>query len=282
MRVLVLGADGMLGHELVGQLAAEPRPHEVASTARRGPAHYRTVDARRPDSVVDVLADFRPHAVVNAIGLVKQRPDGQDPVPALEVNALWPHRLAALCRAAGARLVHVSTDCVFSGRRGDYTEDDEPDARDVYGLTKLLGEVGDGSALTLRTSMIGLEQHSQRGLVEWFLAQSGPVRGYRRAIYTGVTTMELARLVRLLLEDFPQLAGLWHVASQPIDKLELLRRLVTELDRDDVQLVPDDEVAVDRSLRGERLHEATGYRPPPWDQMLAELADRIRDRETRS
>lgn len=276
MRILVLGADGMLGHELVVQFSMV---HNVAATSRRGSDRYSGVDARRPDSVVEVLADFRPDAVVNAIGLVKQRSDGQSHVAALEVNALWPHRLAAQCRAAGARLVHVSTDCVFSGERGGYTEDDVPDAHDVYGLTKLLGEVQDGSALTLRTSIIGLELESRRGLVEWFLAQSGEVKGYRRAIYTGVTTMELTRLIGRLLEDFPQLHGLLQVASAPIDKYDLLSRLARQLGLDDVHLMPDDQVVIDRSLRGDRLREATGYVAPNWDDMLAELADRIRDRE---
>lgn len=279
MRILVLGADGMLGHELVHQLTPL---HDVATTTRResgGAGRYGGVDARRPDSVVGVLADFRPDAVVNAVGLVKQLPDGQSHLAALEVNALWPHRLAALCRVAGARLVHVSTDCVFSGERGGYTEDDVADARDVYGRTKLLGEVVDGSALTLRTSIIGLERESRRSLVEWFLAQSGQVKGYRRAIYSGVTTMELARVVRLLLEDFPELHGLWHVASQPIDKYDLLSRLARALGRADAELVPDDEVVIDRSLRADRLREATGYQAPSWDHMLTELTERIRDRE---
>lgn len=276
MRILVLGADGMLGHELVHQLTPWA---EVAATTRRGVGRYGGVDARRPDSVVGVLADFRPDAVVNAVGLVKQLPDGQSHLAALEVNALWPHRLAALCRVAGARLVHVSTDCVFSGERGGYTEDDVADARDVYGRTKLLGEVVDGSALTLRTSIIGLERGSRRSLVEWFLAQSGQVKGYRRAIYSGVTTMELTRVVRLLLEDFPELHGLWHVASQPIDKYDLLSRLARALGRADAELVPDDEVVIDRSLRADRLREASGYQAPSWDHMLTELTERIRDRE---
>ncbi len=276
MRILVLGADGMLGHELLRQLS---QVHEVAGTTRRGSGRYLGVDARRPESVVGVLADFRPDAVVNAVGLVKQRPEGQSHVAALEVNALWPHRLAEMCQVADARLVHVSTDCVFSGERGGYAEDDTPDARDVYGLTKLLGEVTDGKTLTLRTSIIGLELESRRSLVEWFVAQSGEVQGFRRAIYSGVTTMELTRVINLLLESFPELHGLWHVASAPIDKHDLLSRLARHLGRVDVTLTPDDKVSIDRSLRADKLREATGYVAPSWDDMLAELTDRIRDRE---
>jgi len=287
MRVLVLGGDGMLGHEMLRQL----RPsHDVAVTLRQSADAYagmpeladatrfHGVDVRRPDAVPEVLAAFRPEAVVNAVGLVKQRPDGQSPLPALEVNAVFPHRLALLCRAAEARLVHLGTDCVFSGRRGHYTEADEPDAHDVYGLTKLLGEVDDGTALTLRTSIIGLELKGGTSLVEWFLAQQGQVRGFTGAIYTGVTTMELSRLIDRLLSKEPELTGRWHVASTPISKHDLLRDLARLLHRSDVEVVPDDSFACDRSLDASALREAVGYVAPTWDQMLAELAERIQHR----
>ena len=212
MRVLVLGADGMLGHELVWQLSMV---HDVAATSRRDSALYSGVDARRPDSVVDVLDDFRPDAVVNADRAGQAAPGRQRHVAALEVNALWPHRLAALCRLAGVRLVHVSTDCVFSGERGGYTEDDLSDANDVYGRTKLLGEVQDGSALTLRTSIIGLELASRA---------AQPDRVVPRAVGCGrrATDERSTPVSRRwswpgssgrLLEDFPALHGLWHVAS---------------------------------------------------------------------
>lgn len=287
MRVLVLGGDGMLGHELLRQL----RPaHELAVTLRQSPDAYagmpeladapcfHGVDVRRPDAVAEVLAAFQPEAVINAVGLVKQRPDGQSPLPALEVNAVFPHRLALLCRGAGARLVHLGTDCVFSGARGHYTEADEPDAHDVYGLTKLLGEVDDGAALTLRTSIIGLELKRGTSLVEWFLAQRGQVRGFTRAIYTGVTTMELSRLIDRLLTKEPDLTGRWHVASTPVSKHDLLRDLAELLQRDDVEVVADDSFACDRSLDASALYDAVGYVAPSWDRMLAELSLRIQQR----
>jgi dTDP-4-dehydrorhamnose reductase len=287
VRILVLGGDGMLGSQLVRQLSAR---HDVAVTLRRDAGAYADarlplpeatffgVDVRRPDAVAGVLADARPEAVVNAVGLVKQRPEGQSPLPALEINAVFPHRLAQLCRATGARMVHVSTDCVFSGRTGGYRESDEPDARDVYGLSKLLGEVDDGAALVLRTSILGLELGSRRSLVEWFLASTGTVAGYRQAVYSGLTTLELARLIERLLCRHGQLAGLWHVAADPISKYDLLRRLAGALGRTDVEVVPDDSVACDRSMRADRLAEATGYRPPSWADMLTELAGAITER----
>lgn len=282
MRVLVLGGDGMLGHELQARWSAR---HEVWVTLRRergayGPRAARfgeracfDVDARRAAALEDVLARARPEVVVNAVGLVKQRAEAQDPIAAIEVNALLPHRLARLCGEAGARLVHVSTDCVFSGARGRYTERDDPDPVDLYGRSKLLGEVtGAPHCLTLRTSIIGLELGRACGLVEWFLGQRGVVRGHRRAIYTGLTTAELARaLERLLLQPDPP-AGLWHLASAPIDKHDLLTRLARRLGRTDVEIVPDDAVVCDRSLDGRALEARTSYRVPTWDTMLDELA----------
>jgi dTDP-4-dehydrorhamnose reductase len=288
VRLLVLGGDGMLGHELLRQLAAE---HDVRVTLRRDLGAYTHlglftpanavggVDVRDRDALTAAFADFRPQAVVNAAAIVKQRPEAADPIASLEVNALFPHRLAALCRSAGARLVHLSTDCVFSGRRGGYREDDEPDPVDLYGRTKLLGEVDDGAALVLRTSIVGLELASRRGLVEWFLAQRGAVPGYRRARWSGLTTMEVARLVGWLLVRHPDLAGLWQVAAEPISKYELLSSLARALGRTDPRVEPDDQVVCDRSLHGERFAAATGYPAPSWDELVGELAERVLARE---
>jgi len=279
VRVLILGGDGMLGHRLRRDLA---RRHEVAVTLR-GPAPdvecatFPDVDVRDFARVQDAVASFRPQAVINGVGVVKQRPEAAQPLPALEVNAVFPHRLAELCRDRGVRLLHFSTDCVFSGDKGGYREVDPPDARDLYGLTKLLGEVG-SPHLTLRTSMIGLEQGRRQGLVEWFLASRGSVRGYRRAVFSGLTTAELARLVDRLLVEHPGLDGLWHVASDPIDKHSLLVEFARELGRHDVEIEPVDEPVIDRSLCPDAFAAATGYRPPAWGEMLGELARDVLER----
>ena len=291
MRILVLGGDGMLGHALLAELGQR---HEVWVTLRRDrPAYlahaglfpdrvlYR-VDARQQAALRRALAAARPEAVVNAVGLVKQRAEVQDAVAAVELNALLPHRLARLCGEVGAHLVHLSTDCVFSGARGRYAEADLPDPVDLYGRSKLLGEPMGPGCLTLRTSMIGLELSRRNGLVEWFLAQRGRVRGFRRAIFSGLTTRELARAVEhLLLQSAPP-AGLYHLAAEPISKLELLAGLASRLGRTDVELVPDDEVACDRSLDGRALSALTTYRVPPWGAMLDELAESIRRRSAAS
>jgi len=287
MRLLVVGGDGMLGHRLLAQLGPV---HEVRVTLRRPLAAYAGhglyseanaepgIDVRDFGAVLDVLDRFRPEAVVNAAGIVKQRPEARSAVPSIEVNALFPQRLAAACRRAGARLVHLSTDCVFSGRRGGYTEADEPDPQDLYGRTKLLGEVDDGACLVLRSSIIGLELGNRLGLVEWFLAQQGPVRGFRHAVYTGLTTAEMARVIDRVLAKHPELAGLWHVAAEPVGKDDLLRSLAAHLGRD-VEVRPDETVRCDRSLSAERFRLATGWDPPTWDDMLGELAGQVRERE---
>lgn len=288
MRVLILGGDGMLGHRLFFHLRGR---HEIRATLRRewtacehhgifSPLDvYEGVDVRDRDRLVEVMSDFRPEAVVNAVGIVKQRELAKEAIPSLEVNALFPHRLAGLCAVAGIRLVHVSTDCVFSGRRGRYTEEDVSDAEDLYGRTKFLGEVGGKNCITLRTSIIGLELSHRESLVEWFLAQRGEIRGFTRAVYSGLTTAEMSRVIERVLVWHQDLSGVWQVASEPISKYDLLVRLAESLGRTDVRITPDGSVRIDRSLSGAAFERATGYHAPGWDEMLKELGDEVRRRE---
>jgi dTDP-4-dehydrorhamnose reductase len=278
MRVLVLGGDGMLGHQLTRTLQQR---HAVAVTIRGQAQNYRVlsgladvecfagIDARSPDALQRAIARFGPDAIVNCIGIVKQQ-ELADMTEAIEINALLPHRLAQLCRASGARLVHISTDCVFSGRKGMYVESDFADAEDWYGRTKLLGEVTDAPCLTLRTSMIGRELRHKRGLMEWFLAQKGTVRGYRRAVFSGLTTAALSRAVETILTDYPNLNGLYHISSEPIDKYTLLQLLRDRFHRD-IEIKADDRVVIDRSLDSTRLRREIRYAAPSWPEMVSEL-----------
>ena len=288
MRILIVGGDGMLGHELLQSLGTR---HEVLVTLRRPVPAYRefqlfsernaigNVDARNFDRVADVIRRVLPEAVINCVGLVKQRPNAKSSVLAIQINSLFPQQLRDLCEDVGARLIHFSTDCVFSGRTGNYRESDVADATDVYGRSKLLGEVDHAPGLTLRTSIIGLELSHHASLIEWFLAQRGPIKGFRRAIYTGITTMEMGRLVDRLLGRHRDLHGVWHVASSPISKYDLLVKLTRALGRTDVEIEPDETFECDRSLRADAFHAATGYEPPSWDDMLAELAGEVRRRK---
>lgn len=291
MKILVLGGDGMLGRQLATTLATR---HQVHLTLRQPLEAYASlavsadhttggVDARDWMHLAEVIERTAPDAVVNCIGIVKQRKDAKSPIPSLEVNSLLPHRLNELCARHRIRWVHFSTDCVFSGHKGSYTEADNPDPVDLYGRTKLLGEVHDPPALTLRTSIIGLEDRAQKtGLIEWFLAQRGTIKGFRRAIYTGLTTAAMARLVGRVLEQHADLHGLWQVASEPITKYDLLVALAGTLGRTDIDIVPDDDFFCDRSLRPDAFSRATGYTAPTWEEMLTELAADIRARRQES
>lgn len=280
MKVLVLGVTGMLGH-VVFRLLGESPGIDVVGAARApraadrfaAPLRARVVagvDALSDDSLRTLLACERPAAVINCVGVVKQLAQADDPGVAIPVNALLPHRLARLCGEAGARLVHVSTDCVFSGARGRYREDDLPDATDLYGRSKLLGEVGAPHAVTLRTSIVGPELDGAHGLVAWFLAQPGPVRGWTRAVFSGLPTVELATVIRDRVLPDPGLVGLYHVAAAPIAKHDLLVLVARRWGRA-VEIVPDDRVAIDRSLDGSRFEAATGWRAPPWPELVARM-----------
>lgn len=276
--VLVLGATGMLGHVVVDHLGsagfdvhASIRTRALAD--RLNPAaRLHDFDATR-DSVAELIDAVRPQTVVNCIGLVKQLEAASKPLPAIRLNALFPHETAAACEAAGARLIHISTDCVFSGLLPigrAYTEKDESDAHDLYGLTKRLGEVDAPRSLTLRTSIIGWELERSSGLLEWFAAQDGGrVNGFTRAIFSGLTTRALARVLAWLITEHPGLSGLYHVSSEPIDKYELLRALRDVL-RIDVEIVPIDEPVVNRALDSERIRHLTGLAVPSWNEMLTE------------
>lgn len=278
--VLVLGATGMLGNAVLRYFALREGfdargSARSAGSARALPAEVRDrvvcgVDVENSDSLARLFADVRPRTVINCIGLVKQLSEADDPLQAIPINALLPHRLARLCELIGARLVHVSTDCVFDGRRGLYKEDDPADAQDLYGRSKHLGEVDYPHALTLRTSIIGHELGSAHGLVGWFLSQTAPVRGFTRAIFSGLPTVELARVICEHVLPHPELRGLHHVSAAPINKYDLLR-LVAQAYGRDTQITPDDKLVIDRSLDSTRFRAATGYAPPDWPALVKSM-----------
>lgn len=282
-KVLVLGVSGMLGHVLFSALAERPGL-DVSGTARRAEGLSRrfppelagrvrgNVDADDFAAVRRVLAEAAPDVVVNCIGVVKQLPGASDPVTAISVNALFPHRLAAACGEAGARMIHFGTDCVFSGSRGSYAESDPPDAADLYGRSKLLGEAVGPRCVTLRTSIVGHELSGRHGLVEWFLAQEGTVRGFGGAIFSGFPTVEMARIVAEFVIPNRELSGLFHVSSDPISKHDLLHLVAARYGKG-IVIERDDAFRCDRSLDSSRFRGATGYRPPPWTDLVAKMHD---------
>lgn len=288
VRILILGGNGMLGHQF---LRAWQGRHDVKVTLRGDvddycddglftlKNSYTDVDVRSMDALNRAMQIFRPEAVVNAIGVTKQLAVDSSVILTIEINALFPHQLAALCARYGVRLVHLSTDCIFSGKTGFYDEQAVADAEDLYGRSKFLGEVSQPHVITLRKSTIGLELTGIHGLVEWFLAQRGTIRGYRQTIYSGIISSELARVIEEILLHHQNLSGVLNVASEAINKYDLLVQLTARLGRKDIMIEPFDGFVCDRSLNGAAFREKTGYIAPSWVEMLDELATQIEDRE---
>lgn len=277
MRVLVLGASGMLGNAVL-RVMHEVQGLEVFGTVRSSnvPSSFSEEIAKKiitgcdvgeHDALVKLFTKVRPDVVINCIGLIKQLADVDDPLITLPINAMLPHRLANLCALVGARLVHMSTDCVFSGTKGNYKESDISDAADLYGKSKYLGEVDYPHAITLRTSIIGHELQSAHGLVGWFLSQQGSCKGFRRAIFSGLPTVVLAKVIRDVVLPRSELAGVYNVAAKPISKYDLLR-LVAEVYGKQIEVLPDDNLVIDRSLNAERFNLATGYIAPEWIDLI--------------
>ncbi len=281
MRLLILGGSGMLGHQLWRGFHAQ---HDTWVTLRRPVADFAVhnlfdeAKAIQLDDITDdtalerALGQAKPEAVINCVGLIKQRDEASDEALTLRVNAEFPHRLAKRCGEAGARLIHFSTDCIFAGTKGNYTESDPSDAADLYGQSKHQGEVADAHSVTLRTSVIGHELGTNLALLDWFLSQRGQaISGFTKAIYSGFTTLEMARIVDRILTQHPALSGVWHVASESISKFALLQLCREKLGWEGV-IEPNDEFVCDRSLNADRFNQATGYTPPSWEAMISELA----------
>ncbi len=277
-KVLIFGVSGLAGHTLFAELSRRPglevwgsAPDEEALREWFPSALSRRllggILAQDFDAVTRVFETVKPQVVINAVRLTKIRVDEKNPLPAIAVNVLFPHRLHQLCEASGTRLIHLSTDCVFSGRTGNYSEKDLPDAEDLYGRTESLGEVTGSGAMTLRVSCIGHELHEPHGLLEWFMAQKGSVKGFKKAIYSGLPTVEFARVIADYILPRYRLRGLYHLSSEPISKYELLRLVAAQYGKR-IKIIPDEKVKIDRSLDSARLRRATGYRPPSWEKLV--------------
>lgn len=280
MKILVVGASGMIGSTVL-RVLSEKSDWGVFGTVRDismkrffsvaiGQRLIAGVDVEYPDSLVKVLDQIRPDVVVNCAGLTKHKPEAEDPLVSIPINTLMPHWLAGLCKLVGARLIHVSTDCVFSGGKGGYTEDDFADARDVYGKSKALGEVLYPHTITLRTSTIGHELQSQYGLLDWFLSQEGRCKGYKRVIFSGLPTVVFAQVIRDVVIPRPDLSGLYHVGAGPIGKYDLLR-LIANVYGKSIDIALDEQFVIDRSLNSGRFTQVTGYVAPAWPELIQSM-----------
>ena len=286
-RVAVLGASGMLGSQAVMTFAEncevfavvrskEELEHFGISASSLGidDSHlFAGFDARSPESFKPILDEIKPDVVFNAAGIISQRLDSSDIALMIEINSVWPHALAAICEEVGARLVHPSTDCVFSGERGMYKEDDIPDAGDFYGRSKLLGEVIDApGSITIRTSIIGWQFGPQVSLVGWFAEhRADDLKGFRKAVFSGLTTRALCETIRDYVLPNTGLSGLYQVSVEPIDKYSLLKLIADKMGWQ-VNITPVDDYVVDKSLDSSRFQAAAGWTPPTWNKMIEDLA----------
>jgi dTDP-4-dehydrorhamnose reductase len=280
-KVVVLGASGMLGHKMTQILS---RRFDVIGTVRRVPTSnilegYKLIagDVNDLSTLFKTFDLIKPDIIVNCIGIVKQLPESNDWDKSCAINSEFPHKLSTYARSHNVRMfIHISTDCVFDGKNGMYKETDIPNATDIYGRTKYMGEIPE--CLTLRTSIIGREILTKHGLLEWFLSnKGGHVKGYTKSIFSGVTTNELAHLVDKLIynEYCKDLTGLYHVASNPINKFELLKIINSYLEKEDkVDIEQVDGEIIDRTLDGSKLKKDFGYIAPDWDTMIAEVMRR--------
>lgn len=279
MKVLILGVTGMLG-STVFQLLSQS--HDVWGTLRHpGGKQYFSeglhdklicnVNVLDQDELVSLLSEVRPDIVVNCVGLIKQLPNANDPLVALPINAMFPHRLAKLCDLLSSRLIHISTDCVFSGEKGMYVESDVSDADDLYGKSKYIGELNEfENAITLRTSIIGHELSSNSSLVDWFLSQQGAVKGFSKAFFSGLPTVELAHVIDEYVIPNKKLHGVYHVSVERIDKCSLLK-LVADIYDKKIEIVEDPAFVIDRSLNSNKFRDETGYKPPSWPELIHKM-----------
>jgi dTDP-4-dehydrorhamnose reductase len=282
MKLLILGANGMLGNACVN-FFSKSAAFNVKATVRSD----NLCDLFHPDikplliSKIDILDDLtqkklfeneRPDVVINCIGAVKQSLNMDNHLHSIALNSLLPHQLSDRCNEFGARLIHISTDCVFSGLKGSpYLESDISDANDLYGKTKFLGEVINKShVITLRTSIIGNELSGNRALLEWFLSQKGECQGYTEAIFSGVPTLILAQAIESVLKAKPKLSGLFQVASEPISKYNLLK-LIAQVFGKQIKIIPNAELVINRSLDGSKFRDVTGFTVPSWGDMIEKM-----------
>ena len=280
-KILILGAAGMLGHKLC-QLYKDK--YDIFYTIRSDFEQYKRygifekdrilegVDVLDFEKTANVIEEVNPDVLINCVGIIKQLKEAKDPILSIKINSLLPHQLANICRQTNTRFFHISTDCVFNGKKGMYTENDPSSAEDLYGRTKFLGEVNRENCLTLRTSIIGRELNTKRGLVEWFLNnKGGKVKGFQKAIYTGFTTEALAKIIENLIENHPDLNGLYQASSEPVDKFTLLG-IIKDKFKLNIEIEPEMQTSIDRSLDSGLFRKTTDFIPPTWDAMIEGMA----------
>jgi dTDP-4-dehydrorhamnose reductase len=280
-KILILGVTGMLGHTLFKEMLKNKRFDVFGTTRNKNGLEsffnqreiesvIANIDADKYETVNQVIKNIQPTVIINCIGLIKQLPISNQPLEAININAQLPHLIALTARSVNARFIHFSTDCVFNGEKGNYDESDFSDARDLYGRTKFLGEVTYPNCITLRTSIIGHELRTNFSLVNWFLEQENMVRGFCKAMYSGLPTIEIVNVIENYVIPNKKLNGLYQVSSAPISKYDLLQ-LIKKTYNKDITIEPDEKFVLDRTLNSEKFRTVSGYTPPDWNQLIKKM-----------
>ena len=281
MKILILGGSGMIGHQMYKCLS---KKYDVMVTLRSEIEEYKKYNIFVEDKCfcnTDIfnfhqlekkIKFFDPDYILNCIGVTKQRISNTCIDDINYINSELPKKISALCEINGFRLIHLSTDCVFSGKKGFYSERDNPDPDDVYGRSKLNGEINfDSNVITLRKSTIGFELENKHGLLEWFISQEDDIEGYKNAIFSGISTIELANVIDKIINSSENISGLWHLAGPKISKYELLSKVKKFIQRKSVNILLNESFKCDRTLDGNNFNSLINYQPPSWDNMLEEL-----------
>ncbi len=278
MKILVLGATGLIGHAVLRALN-QCHDFSVTGTVRSEILKFPSYgfnkgrllsgfDVTNEIILTKVFEDVMPDQVINCIGYTKHHPYDERLYTTL--NSELPHKLLFLCNQFNSRLIHISTDCVFSGKMGNYCEDDIPDADDYYGKSKIQGEIFDANAITLRTSTIGHELFTNYGLLNWFLAQQDSCEGYRNAIFSGLPTNVFAEIIKNFVIPNHKLTGLYHISAAPINKYDLLL-LIAKIYKKKILINVNDDIKIDRSLNHQKFGIATGFDPAPWEDLIKSM-----------
>ncbi len=280
MKVLVLGVSGLIGNNFL-KVLSQKTSLDVFGTVRSESYlnHFKSplvnkiltgIDLNDYSKIIDTLGTIRPDVVINCIGATKHEELNNNPIDFIRLNALFPHQLAKTCTLLNARLIHISTDCVFSGKKGLYNENDLPDSYDIYGRSKLLGEVIYGNALTLRLSTIGHELNSNNGLLNWFLAQENECKGFKNAVFSGLPAVVVAEIIRDLILDKKDLRGIYHIGATAINKYDLLK-LIANIYKKEINIEMDEELVIDRSLDSTKFKSLTGFEAPKWQDLIQSM-----------
>jgi len=291
MNILVLGVNGLIGSTVFRYLS-EYSEHLVFGTVRNQDyinyfnVEFRnnvihSVDVNDFDKLVKVFNDTSPGLVINCAGITKHLRDSESHLVTIPINSVAPHRLAQICHLTKSRLLHISTDCVFSGKKGNYWEEDFPDANDLYGRSKVLGEVSYGNNLTIRTSTVGHELMTNFGLLNWFLSQEGSCKGFKNVIFSGLPTVYLAKIINEYIIPSKDLNGLYHVSAEPISKYNLLN-LIAERYSKKIKIIPEEDFKIDRSLISDRFRSLTGFKPPSWQELVNIMFEDINKSELKN